>query len=87
MVNETPFESYVGVPEAVKLSDGALVKSMLTAFPSAVSAGQPLAVRGLQLLYVCADDVEMSVAIVAVASHCIGFLIVRVRGLRNNTDD
>ena len=39
-VNETPFESYVGVPSGVKELDSPEVKSMFTDLPSAVSAGQ-----------------------------------------------
>ncbi len=39
-VKEAPFESYVGVPWAVKESDCPAVKSILTDLPSAVSGGQ-----------------------------------------------
>ena len=54
IVNDAPLEPYVGFPCGVKLSEAPCVKSMLTDFPRAESAGQPLPSRGLQLEYVCA---------------------------------
>lgn len=45
-MKDTPFESYVGTPEAVKELTEPFVKSTFIAFPRAVSAGQ-LAVQWL----------------------------------------
>jgi hypothetical protein len=50
IVNPTPLEEYVGLPDAVKESEAPCVKSMVTALPNAESAGQEPLVRGLQLL-------------------------------------
>lgn len=54
-VNETPLESYVGLPCGVKLSEDE-VKSILTVRPRAESGGQSERAVGLQLLYVCANE-------------------------------
>jgi hypothetical protein len=63
-------ESYVGLPEGVKLSDAPLVKSMLTDLPSAESGGQLPCVRGLQLLNVCATEgVARRVKLVSAVKH------------------
>jgi hypothetical protein len=51
-VNDTPFESYVGEPDAVNWFDSPEVKSMLIDFESAGSAGQLFCCVGLQLLVV-----------------------------------
>ena len=47
------------------------MKSMLTLRPSAESAGHAVLVRGLQLLYVCADDGAMKKAVAIVASALV----------------
>jgi hypothetical protein len=69
-VKVTPLELYVGLPVATKLSELPLVKSMLTDFPSAVSAGQEPWVRGLQELEVWAViELISRAALVAAAIH------------------
>lgn len=54
IVKPAPLLPYVGSPVGVNWDEGPEVKSMVSDLPSAVSAGQPLSVRGLQDEYVCA---------------------------------
>jgi hypothetical protein len=69
-VNATPLELYVGFPCVVKLSDGPFVKSILTDFPNAESAGHDDVVRGSQFEYVCATDILEYNRIISASDVC-----------------
>lgn len=78
-VNEAPLESYVGAPCAEKESEAPEVKSIVTLFPNAVSAGHDPSV-GLQVVDVCctAGWAKSRAEMVAMVASRRGELIARM---------